>query len=122
MLASRNKNSEYSKLINKLKKSKPKDLDSSVKYEHDIAFESVDCLSCANCCKTTSPMLFQADVQRIAKYLKIKTSIFLDKYTYNDEDGDLIFNRSPCPFLGSDNYCDIYDARPKACKEYPHTN
>jgi Fe-S-cluster containining protein len=24
--------------------------------------------------------------------------------------------------LGDDNYCAIYESRPKACREYPHTD
>ncbi|WP_332911960.1 YkgJ family cysteine cluster protein [Algoriphagus boritolerans] len=28
----------------------------------------------------------------------------------------------PCPFLGADNKCLVYEDRPKACREYPHTN
>jgi Fe-S-cluster containining protein len=39
-----------------------------------------------------------------------------------DEDGDYVFKSSPCPFLASDNACSIYEFRPKACREYPHTN
>jgi len=27
----------------------------------------------------------------------------------------------PCPFLGSNNYCNVYTNRPNACKQYPHT-
>ncbi len=29
----------------------------------------------------------------------------------------------PCPFLGGDNLCSIYDVRPKKlCREFPHTD
>jgi Fe-S-cluster containining protein len=28
----------------------------------------------------------------------------------------------PCTFLGADNYCSIYEVRPKACREFPHTD
>ena len=47
---------------------------------------------------------------------------FSAKYLKIDEDGDTVLKTAPCPFLGSDNYCSIYDVRPKACQEYPHTN
>jgi uncharacterized protein len=33
-----------------------------------------------------------------------------------------VLKSSPCAFLGADNYCSIYEARPRACREYPHTN
>jgi len=39
-----------------------------------------------------------------------------------DNEGDYVFNETPCPFLMPDNYCMVYESRPKACREYPHTN
>lgn len=118
------KNSEASnkKIIAQLKKSKPKNLDSIVSEFHDTVFATIDCLNCANCCKTISPMITDKDIPRIAKYLKIRPSVFTEKYIHLDHEHDYVFNESPCPFLGSDNYCSIYEARPKACAEYPHTD
>jgi len=110
------------KLFAKLKRLKPKDLDTNVHQFHDEAFEHIDCLTCANCCKTTSPIFYQKDMDRAAKHLKMKTGEFLQKYLHMDEDGDFVLNSAPCPFLGSDNYCSIYESRPAACREYPHTN
>lgn len=46
----------------------------------------------------------------------------MDKYIVMDEDQDYVFHSSPCPFLEQDNTCRIYDFRPKACREYPHTD
>ena len=46
----------------------------------------------------------------------------VEKYIRIDEDGDYVFKTMPCPFLMPDNYCQIYENRPKACKEYPHTD
>ena len=37
-------------------------------------------------------------------------------------DSDYVLKSSPCTFLADDNTCNIYDVRPKACREYPHTN
>jgi hypothetical protein len=39
-----------------------------------------------------------------------------------DEDKDYVLQSVPCTFLGADNYCSIYDVRPKACREFPHTD
>jgi uncharacterized protein len=89
---------------------------------HDSVFSKVDCLQCANCCKSIPPILNETDANRISRYLRMKTSVFKEKFTRIDEDGDMVINQSPCPFLGSDNYCSIYEVRPKACREYPHTN
>ncbi|MCD8261039.1 MAG: YkgJ family cysteine cluster protein [Bacteroides sp.] len=46
----------------------------------------------------------------------------VETYLRIDEDNDYVFKSMPCPFLGTDNYCCIYEDRPKACREYPHTD
>ena len=106
----------------KLKRKKPKDLDSHFHQLHEEAFRQFSCLNCGNCCSHISPVITQTDMERLAKYLKIKPSEFLQKYLYMDEDGDFVFKQRPCPFLGKDNYCSVYESRPKACREYPHTD
>ncbi len=110
------------KLIEKLKRTKPKDLDQVTEQLHDEAFENIDCMKCANCCKTTSPIFTPKDIDRLAKKFKIKASQFIDKYLHIDEDKDYVLNSAPCPFLDSDNSCSVYDDRPNACNEYPHTS
>lgn len=110
------------KLFAKLKRLKPKDLDQHVHAYHEEAFEHIDCLTCANCCKTTSPIFYQKDIERVAAALKMKPGEFIQKYLYMDEDGDFVLNDAPCPFLDGENYCTVYEARPTACREYPHTN
>jgi Fe-S-cluster containining protein len=85
-------------------------------------FEHTDCLKCANCCKTTSPIFYQTDIERVAKALQIKPGVFIQQYLFMDEEGDFVLKQAPCPFLDQNNYCQIYESRPKACKEYPHTD
>jgi Fe-S-cluster containining protein len=123
-LRQRARNAEPStkKLFDKLKRTKPKDLDAKVHALHDDAFESTDCLKCANCCKTTSPIFYDRDVERAAKRLRMKPSDFISKYLHIDGDKDYVLNSAPCPFLDAENYCLIYEDRPTACREYPHTN
>lgn len=117
--------SEYSsnqKLKARLKKVKPKILDETFEKLHEEAFEEIDCLDCANCCKTTSPIFLNTDIDRLAKVFRMKSSAFIDEYLHRDEEGDFVLNSSPCTFLGEDNKCLVYEDRPKACREYPHTN
>lgn len=109
-------------LVKKLKKSKPKNLDDNAHEAHDAAFDKIDCLECANCCKTTSPIFYDRDIDRLAKHLKIKPSAFVTQYLHLDEVGDYVLNTAPCPFLDYENYCMVYESRPTACREYPHTN
>jgi Fe-S-cluster containining protein len=113
---------ENKKLISRLKKLKPKELDSIINNLHEEAFKVIDCLECANCCSSISPAITDNDIQKIAKALRIKPSVVVDKYMYLDDEHDYIMNCSPCPFLMKDNYCEIYDSRPLACKGYPHTD
>lgn len=89
---------------------------------HEEAFENVDCLSCANCCKNYSPRFKMPDIKRIAKRLKMKEAQFIDVYLFLDKDGDYVVKNHPCPFLGEDNYCSIYEDRPRDCYRYPYTD
>ena len=113
---------ENKTLFARLKKKKPKKLDKIVHELHDEVFQEIDCLDCANCCKSISPTLYDKDIERLAKHLKIKPSQFVNEYLYLDDEGDYVFRQTPCPFLLPDNYCLVYESRPKACREYPHTD
>ena len=106
----------------KLRKKTPKNLDAIMEKLHDEEFKKSDCLQCANCCKTTSPIFTKKDIERISKSFRIKTRQFIDTYLNVDDDQDYVLKSSPCTFLADDNTCNIYDVRPKACQEYPHTN
>ncbi|TKD61832.1 YkgJ family cysteine cluster protein [Flavobacterium sp. ASW18X] len=118
----REKHNENKKFFAKLKKKPPKDLDYVMADLHQEEFERTDCLTCANCCKTTGPLFTNADVERIAKSFRQKPSVFIENYLRIDEDNDYVLQQLPCPFLGADNFCSIYDVRPKACREFPHTD
>lgn len=111
---------KLSKTIEKLKSQKR--LDSTIHSAHNQAFKEIDCLQCGNCCKTTGPLLLSSDISRISKKLKTNESQFVKKYLRIDEEGDHVFQWMPCPFLGEDNLCSIYEFRPKACREFPHTD
>ena len=110
------------KVFRKMKQAKPNDLDQKFHKGHEAEFKKMDCLSCANCCKTTSPIFRDADIRRISKHLRIKEGKFISDYLRMDEDQDYVLKSSPCSFLDNDNTCSIYDVRPLACREYPHTD
>ena len=109
-------------MVKRLSISDSRKLDERVHSLHETVFKAINCLECANCCRSLGPRITDADVQRIAAFLRIKPSRFTEHYLSVDEEGDYIFRSMPCPFLGSDNYCSIYDVRPRACREYPHTD
>ena len=89
---------------------------------HEEAFEKVDCLKCANCCKNYSPRFKTPDIKRISKHLRMKEGSFIETYLRVDEEGDYVVRSKPCPFLGADNYCGIYDVRPSDCERFPYTD
>lgn len=120
-LAEKNK-SKNKEFFSRLKKKPPAKLDETVQQIHDDIFSRMDCLACANCCKTLGPRISDKDIARISGHLKIKPSDFTGKYLSIDEDNDYVFKSMPCPFLGADNYCSIYEQRPTACRNYPHTD
>ena len=109
-------------LIKKLKKLGNAELDDLIHPLHEKYEEEIDCLECGNCCKSISPAMKDRDIERVAKYLKVKPSELVEEHMEIDEEGDYVFRSQPCPFIGEDNYCSVYPARPKACREYPHTD
>ncbi len=110
------------KKLRKLGRKNARELDRDFHRLHTEVFEEIDCLECANCCKTTSPIFRDADIRRIARHLKTKPAELIDRYLQMDAEGDYVLKNSPCVFLGEDNKCSIYEHRPKACREYPHTD
>lgn len=116
------KKKENKSFFEKLKKIPGRELDSVMHELHEKAFEKIDCLKCANCCKTTGPLLKNKDIDRLSEELRIRPANFVAEYLKIDEDNDYVFKKMPCPFLKEDNYCSVYSARPNACREYPHTD
>lgn len=110
------------KLIQRLKQKSSQEVDKVVHDLHEKAFEHIDCLKCANCCKTTGPLFTPKDIERISGKLKLTQQEFINQYLRIDEDNDYVLQSVPCAFLGIDNYCSIYEFRPKACREFPHTD
>jgi Fe-S-cluster containining protein len=116
----RSKRKENKKFFQTL--ARVKNLDGLFHSLHEEVFADTDCLECANCCKTTSPIFRDVDIERIATHLGIRPSELTEKYLHLDEDKDWVLNSSPCVFLQADNKCAIYQVRPRACRDYPHTD
>jgi len=115
-------NKQNKRVLQRLKKLPEKKVDELFHSLHDEVFEEIDCLSCANCCKTTSPIFRDVDITRLSKHLKISSVQFIALYLHKDHEDDYVLNESPCHFLQEDNTCAVYENRPLACREYPHTN
>ncbi len=109
------------KSINRLKRRPPKGIDNEIAELDTKVFKNISCLSCANCCKSISPVFKDRDIVRLAAHFKVRPAIFTEKYLLLDSDGDYVLKTTPCPFLAIDNKCTVYENRPHACRSYPHT-
>ena len=118
----RSRYGETKKFFKTLKKVKSGELDLLFEKYHNRFSDEIDCLNCANCCRGTGPLLKDRDISRLSKSLRMKPANFIDTYLKMDEEGDMIFRNLPCPFIGTENYCIVYEDRPAACREYPHTD
>ncbi len=109
------------KLFQRLKRINRKHLNEVAGGLHEQVFSGINCLDCANCCKTISPVFKEKDIERISRHLRLRPGAFAEKYLLTDEDGDYVVKSLPCPFLGPENRCGIYEQRPLSCRDYPHT-
>ena len=119
----RSKRKEHQKFFKRLSNLPSKEVDRHFHNQHREVFEETDCLACARCCRATGPLLTKNDIERIATKQRMKSAEFEATYLRVDEDGDWVMKTLPCPFLDrKTNLCSIYDYRPKACREFPHTD
>lgn len=120
---SKRQNNQWAKkATKKLKRIKPKQLAELADEVHDEFFDQHDCLDCANCCTTLPVLLTPKDSQRLAKLMQLSLADFETQYTLRDDDGDVVLKEKPCPFLDENNACKIYEDRPTACRDFPHTD
>ena len=87
--------------------------------------ENFQCQECGTCCRWSGFVIVTPkDIKRLANYLKISETIFIEKYTtlapnrnqltlIDHEDGS-------CIFLQEDR-CKVYQARPEQCRNFPFT-
>ncbi|MCE3283517.1 MAG: YkgJ family cysteine cluster protein [Chitinophagaceae bacterium] len=120
----RHNHKSFKKFLTKIEKNPPRGLDKIADDLNTHAWQNVDCLSCANCCKTMSPTFTRKDILRISKHVGMTAKGFTEKYLeYDKKDNDWINKSRPCQFLNlQTNMCSIYDVRPADCAGFPHLN
>jgi hypothetical protein len=79
----------------------------------------IDCTTCGNCCAILQPQILPKDLKVLTLATNKTNADFKKEYIILDEDGDMRFKSSPCPFL-ENKKCTVYDQRPTDCKSYPH--
>lgn len=107
--------------LTRLKNKYPKGLDYLAATIDKEVWKEVDCLACANCCRTMTPTFTTEDINRIAAHFKQTPDQFKKKLLYKDKDGDWMNKQTPCQFLDlKTNHCSIYSIRPSDCAGFPH--
>lgn len=112
----------FSKYLGAIAKNPPKGLDNlAAKIDIEV-WQEIDCLSCANCCKSMTPTFTKTDIKRISEHLEMSPKEFSEKWLeYEEDDKDWINKRQPCQFLSNEtNMCSIYEVRPSDCSGFPH--
>lgn len=116
------KKDELTAFLQKLDEIVPEDMPGLVEKTDVGVWTEVDCMACANCCKTMTPTYTPDDIKRIATHLGMTAASFKNKWLEQDKDnGDWVNKQQPCQFL-VDNKCSIYEVRPADCAEFPHHN
>ena len=113
----------FRRFLTKLEKNPPKELKSLTENLGREVWSEVDCLSCANCCKTMTPTFTPADLKRISTHFGQTVNEFKAKWLHKERggDGDWMNKKQPCQFLNlKDNKCSIYEIRPADCAGFPH--
>ncbi len=95
------------------------ELDAIVHGYYEAVSKQIDCCACGNCCREVLPALIDDDVTRLASGLELSKEELTERHLAKDEDGDLTFNKKPCPLL-SGNRCSAYGHRPEDCRSFPH--
>ncbi len=108
--------------MKRLQRKAPEGMDAMARATDKEVWTNIDCLTCANCCKTMTPTFIPSDIKRISAHLKMTPAAFKEKWLKTDEDnGDIVNVKQPCQFLDlKTNFCSIYEVRPLDCKGFPH--
>jgi Fe-S-cluster containining protein len=113
---------QFRSFLTKIEKKNPKNIDQVTAKLSPEVWAEVDCLSCANCCKSMSPTFTPKDIKRIAAHLEMKPAEFKETWLeYDKKDKDWVNVSRPCQFLNlTSNMCSIYEVRPADCAGFPH--
>lgn len=116
----KNKRTQLTEFLAKFDRLVPPEMDEITDKANAETWKKINCIECANCCKTMSPTFSQKDIKRIAAHLDMKPAEFREKWLYKEkETGDWMNRTQPCQFL-QDNMCTIYEVRPDDCAGFPH--
>lgn len=113
---------QFKSFLTKLGNKNPKGLDKIAVQVDKEVWKEIDCLSCANCCKTMTPTFTPTDIKRISAHLNTTPKAFKEDWLkFDKKDKDWLNRLNPCQFLNlKTNKCNIYEVRPADCAGFPH--
>jgi uncharacterized protein len=121
-----NAESRYKRNFNFLRSLKSKDeepVDQAARKLHAEVFSIIDCTRCGNCCRTSNPVFTEQEIERIAQRLGMTGAELIEKHFVACEDEDGMQPKTqPCPLLGADTRCTVYEDRPASCAGFPYTD
>lgn len=96
----------------------------------------LDCGQCSSCCRDIQVDITDTDLKRLVKQTGIAADRLVRLYGHNEDDKDIegdwinlsygkraiVLNKKrngDCVFLGNDNGCIAYKARPMTCRIFP---
>jgi len=118
----RHNGKQLKSFLTKTSKHNSKAWEASAEKLNKEVWQEVDCLSCANCCKTMTPTFTPTDIKRIAAHLNTTPKEFKENWLrYDKKDNDWLNKLNPCQFLNLKTHkCNIYEVRPADCAGFPH--
>jgi Fe-S-cluster containining protein len=118
----RHRGAAMKKFLGRVEKNPPRGLDRLAEKLDAEVWKEVNCLSCANCCKSMTPTFTATDIKRISAHLGMSPATFKEKYLeYDKKDKDWMNKLQPCQFLDTKtHFCSIYEVRPADCAGFPH--
>lgn len=119
MLLDRN---SFRRFLTRIEKNLPRGLEANKPALENRVWQDIDCLNCANCCKSMTPTFTATDMKRISAHLGMPEEDFKKKWLYKERNsGDWMNKKQPCQFLDlKTNMCSIYEVRPLDCAGFPH--
>jgi len=117
----RKKRKTLTTFLKGLSRRKVRGIDPLAQRMNKEAFQKIDCLQCANCCRVMTPTWKKTEVKRVAEHVGMTYDEYFKKHLYIDKTGDIMNKKTPCQHLAADNKCSIYEIRPKDCSGFPHT-
>ena len=85
----------FRSFLSKLLREQPRGLDKMTAALEPEIWKEVDCLTCANCCKTMSPTFTKKDIKRISQHFGQTPEEFTKQWLRKDRIGDMLNKTEP---------------------------